>query len=208
MLTSMRVGTIDQLLEEHYMTYCEQAFTDFCDWYWPCSFHKYNVRCVNVSFGHGKGHQNAAGKLLATGYYVPSFDEYDDLYNWTKELDLELRKIQMAKNDLTSRYNNESNTCTEHIENMKTSYKLVGSAGDFRNHHTCFCCLRDIPVHPLTCGHVLCSACVHSYGEPRGRRSIEMLNCPICQAYNLESSSPIINFMPPLAGARVLSLDG
>lgn len=190
------------------MTYCEQAFTDFCDWHWPCAYRKRNNHCANVYFGHAKGHQNAAGKVLATGRYIPSFRYHDDLSKWIQTLKRDLKKSQAFKNDARLGFNIEQDTCAQHIKNMRIFYQWVRSDSDFRNHHTCFCCLRDTPVHPLTCGHVLCDACVHSYGVPKGTRSIEMLDCPLCQAHNLKSPTSIINFMPPFAGVRVLSLDG
>ena len=208
MLTSMRAGTPNQLLEDHYMDYCEQAFTDFCEWHWPCNFHKKDVRCVNVYSGHAKGHQNAAGKVLAAGNYVTSFHYNNDLCRWIQRIDKDLDSIQMSKDDAGPRFNVEEVISSLHIENMKTFYKEIGSTNSFSSHYTCFCCLREIPVHPLACGHVLCSACVRSYGVPKGTGSVEMHKCPICQAQNLRLSSCLVRFMPPLAGVRVLSLDG
>ena len=57
------LGTPTQLLEDYYMTFYEQAFSDFCDRHWPCSFRKKKERCANVNFGHAsKGHQNQRGE--------------------------------------------------------------------------------------------------------------------------------------------------
>ena len=190
------------------MHYCEQAFTDFCEWYWPCNFQKRGIRCVNVSSGHAKGHQNAAGKVIATGNYVPSFHYNSDLCRWIQRVERDLNSMQMSKDDLSPSLNVEDVISTLHIENMKTFYKEMGSANDFSSHYTCFCCLREIPVHPLACGHVLCSACVRSYGAPKGTGVVEMHRCPICQAQDRRFSSCLVRFMPPLAGVRVLSLDG
>ena len=204
----MRAGTPNQLLEDYYMNYCEQAFADFCDWHWPCNYQKKNARCVNVYFGHAKGHQNAAGKVLANGDYVPSFHYSNDLARWLFRLDQEINNIQVSKDDARPSRNVEEVLPALHVENMKTFYREIGSASNFRSHITCFCCLREIPVHPLTCGHVLCSPSERSYGVSKGRVLMEMLQCPICLAQDLWMSSCLIRFMPPLAGVRVLCLDG
>lgn len=204
----MRAGTPNQLLEDHYMDHCEQAFADFSEWHWPCNFQKKNVRCVNVYSGHAKGHQNAAGKILAAGNYVPSFNYNNDLCRWIQRLDKDLNSIQMSRDDVSPGFNVEEVIPTLHVENMKMFYREIGSANNFSSHYTCFCCLREIPEHSLNCGHVLCSACVRSYGVPKGTEFVEMRTCPICQAQDLPLSSCLVKFKPPLAGVRVLCLDG
>lgn len=206
MLTSMRAGTPSQLLENYYMNYCEQAFADFCDFHWPCNFQKRNIRCANVNSGHSKGHQNAVGKLLADGSYLPSFHYDDDLCRWMLRLEQEITNIQVFKDDSRPTLKvEESPSILLHLENIQKFYRKIGFASDFRSHYTCCCCLSEIPIHPLPCGHVLCSPCVRSYGIPKGRRHIEILRCPICQVQVYDC---LIDFMPPLAGARILCLDG
>ena len=208
MLMNMRTGTPNQLFEDHYMEYCEQAFTDFCEWHWPCNFQKKDSRCVNVYSGHAKGHQNAAGKVLAVGSFVPSFHHNNELCKWIQRIDKDLNKIQISKDDASPGFNVDEVISKLHIENMKTFCKEMGHTNNLSSHYTCFCCLREIPIHPLACGHVLCSACVCSYGVSKDTGTVKMDNCPICQAQNLRQSSSLVCFMPPLAGARVLSLDG
>ncbi len=205
MLIVTRAGTPNQLLENYYMHYCEQAFADFCDFHWPCDFQKKNIRCANVNSGHSKGHQNAVGKLLANGPYLPSFHYRDDLCKWMLRLDQEITNIQVSKDESGPSLKVEDSPSTLHLENIQKFYRTIGSARDFRSHYTCYCCLREIPIHPLTCGHVLCSPCVRSYGEHKGRIHMEILRCPICQA---QDYGCLIKFMPPLAGARILCLDG
>lgn len=207
MLTSMRAGTPKQLVEDYYMDYCEKAFSDFCDWHWPCNFQKKNFRCANVRSGHAKGHQNTAGKVMAPGLYSPSFRYYNDLGRWLRRLDQEINNIQNSKGDARSSLNVEA-VPTLHVANMKNFYRKKGSPRKFRSHYTCFCCLREVPVHLLTCGHVLCSPCVRSYGVPKGRVFMEMLKCPICLVDDIRMPSCLIRFMPPLAGVRILCLDG
>ena len=193
------------MLEDYYMDYCEQAFADFCDFYWPCNFQKRNHRCANVYSGHAKGHQNALGKLIANGAYVPSFNYKNDLCKWMLRLDHEINNIQISKDDTRPSLKIEESPSNLHLDNVKTFYRTIGSPSDFKSHYTCYCCLREIPIHPLACGHVLCSPCVRSYGKHKGKIFMELSKCPICQVQNHGS---LIKFMPPLAGARVLCLDG
>ena len=187
------------------MDYCEQAFALFCDFHWPCDFQKKNLSCANVSSGHARGHQNALGKLLAYGVYVPSFHYKNDLDRWMVRLDQEINNIQASKWDGRPSLKVEESPSTRHLENLETFYRTIGSASNFRSHYTCYCCLREIPIHPLACGHVLCSPCVRSYGKHNGKVFMEMSSCPIC---HVQDSGTLIKFMPPLAGVRVLCLDG
>lgn len=152
----MRIGTLNQLLENYYMDYCEQAFADFCDFHWQCSFQKKNHRCANVFSGHAKGHQIAMGKVLAYGDYIPSYHYKIDLCIWLRKLEKEISKIEGFK-DARPNSKVKKSPSDLHLENMKTFYRSIGSASNFRSHYTCYCCLREIPIHPLACGHVLCS---------------------------------------------------
>ena len=194
------------------MAYCEQALNDFCDRHWPCNFSKKKERCANVYFGHAsKGHQNKDGKLLESGGFRSSFHYNNELGNWIQGLEHEIMQMQEKKDralldgpDL----NSEEITSKLHLENIRYFYTQIGSAINFTSHSTCFCCLREIPVHPLSCGHVLCTPCVRSYGMSKERGSIEMIECPIDSAEERWLESCLVQFKPPLAGVRILCLDG
>lgn len=192
------------------MSYCERAFTEFCDMHWPCSFHKGKMQCAKVEVAHGtKGHQTAQGKVIQSGEYVPSFHYNRDLRQWIQCLEREMGRIEHAKDANRPILNAEIATPTLHVENLRTFYSNVGSASDFKSHCTCFCCLREVPLHPLTCGHVLCDPCVHSYGTPKESGLIEVSQCPICLPVERRPHpATTIQFKPPLAGVRVLCLDG
>ena len=193
------------------MIYCEQAFNDFCDRHWPCSFqNNRKIRCTNVYLGHtsDKGHQNAMGKVIGDGDYVPSFNYNNDLSRWIQSLEREMDRIEQAKVSSRPGLKADDIILTLHAQNVQTFYHNIGLANNFISHYTCFCCLREIPLHPLTCGHVLCSPCVFSYGMPRGSGLIEILECPICMPRERWPQPTIIQFKHALAGVRVLSLDG
>ncbi|KAL8968226.1 MAG: hypothetical protein Q9183_002563 [Haloplaca sp. 2 TL-2023] len=205
-----RLGAPSHLLDSYYMSYCERAFTDFCDMHWPCSFRKGKLQCVKVAVGHNtKGHQTAQGKLIETGEYVPSFRYHNDLRQWIQSLEKELANIEFAKDTSRPMLNPENVIPTLHVDNLQAFYSNIGSASDFKSHSTCFCCLREVPLHPLTCGHVLCTPCVYSYGTPRDTELIEVSHCPICLPEERRSYlAATIEFKPKLAGVRVLCLDG
>lgn len=208
MLTNMRTGAPSQLLEHYYMDYCEQALDEFCCRHWPCQFRSGCKPCVNVKFGHAKGHQDAAGKLLRKGDYTPSFHFKSLMGYWTVWLGERIKSIQESKDHIRPSLDIEKVIPAMHHENMRKFYKDIGPTSNFRSHYTCFCCLRESPVHPLTCGHVLCSPCVRFYGVPKDEGSLEMLECPICPAKSVLNPPCLIGFKRPLAGSRVLCLDG
>ena len=198
------------MLDSYYMSYCERAFTDFCDMHWPCSFRKGKLQCVKVAVGHNtKGHQTAQGKVIETGDYVPSFHYHKELGQWIQSLEQALQKIESAKDTSRPMLNAENVIPKLHVDNLQTFYSNIGSANNFRSHCTCFCCLREVPLHPLTCGHVLCTPCVRSYGTSKDTELIEVSQCPICLPEERQSYlSTTIQFKPKLAGVRVLCLDG
>ncbi len=204
-LTTRRAGTPKQLFEDYYMSYCEQAFAYFCDCHWPCEFEKCGTCCANFFSSHGKGHQDAKGKILAKGAYKSSFSYGEEFWRWTLWLEYDIKRLQGSKYNAKPSLKGKETPATLHLENIKKFYNGMGSANNFQSHYTCFCCLREISLHPLSCGHTLCSPCVRSYGVPNGKMSMVMLSCPICQAQNHDS---LIKFMPPLAGQRILCLDG
>lgn len=178
--------------------------------HWPCSFRKGKLQCVKVEVGHNtKGHQTAQGKVIEAGDYIPSFHYNRDMRQWIQCLERELAKIEFAKDSSRPMLNPENVIPTLHVENLRSFYSNVGSASDFRSHCTCFCCLREVPLHPLACGHVLCSPCVHSYGTPKEAELIEVSKCPICLPEERRPyPATMIQFKPKLAGVRVLCLDG
>ena len=194
------------------MYFCEVAFSDFCDRYWPCGFQRKGVRCVGVALTHdAKGHQSANGKVLATGSYEPSYSYTHELRNWFRELEAFVHEFQEIKDKrCLSRpdLNPDRITSELHSGNLQLFYGSIGSADRFKSHSTCLSCLREIPEHPLICGHVLCTLCVKMYGVAKNKELIKLSRCPLDGTKETWSSSCHVSFKPPLAGVRVLSLDG
>ncbi|KAG0559371.1 hypothetical protein KC19_10G099700 [Ceratodon purpureus] len=72
-------------------------------------------------------------------------------------------------------------------------------------YHVCVSCMVDLPTEMLSCGHIICAMCAKEVTtEPRLSKIID-LRCPVCLSPN---SKWYPNDLPPLAGYRILSLDG
>jgi hypothetical protein len=97
-----------------------------------------------------------------------------------------------------------------HRVHAETFYQGLGGAERFVSHQTCYCCLRELAENPLPCGHVLCTPCIKSYGKPNANLpySYVMTSCPIHQSNTVFPTNFSVSFKPPLAGVRILSLDG
>ena len=108
-----------------------------------------------------------------------------------------------------SNFTTEDNAASElHRDYMASFYHRFRPASHFVSHLTCFSCLREPPEYPLPCGHVLCRPCVQSFGKPRGRGLIQLRDCPFHDAETRWQDPYLVTIKPPLAGTRVLALDG
>ncbi|KAF2019496.1 hypothetical protein BU24DRAFT_431280 [Aaosphaeria arxii CBS 175.79] len=207
-------GPPQEVFEKHYLLHCDTALENFCASYWPCKYRGKNGEpCVNVPGSHSKGHQNSKGNVMRPGEYMSdfTFEQFGDA--WLQYLQLHLTKMQ---HDLSARLMQPPSLSEVtvvkklHHTNMELFYKKLDGAQGFISHQTCFSCLRELAEHPLPCGHVLCTPCIKSYGRPHPNLlySYAMTSCPLHQAHTVFSSHWPIFFKPPLAGVRVLSLDG
>ncbi|KAL8765647.1 MAG: hypothetical protein Q9209_007327 [Squamulea sp. 1 TL-2023] len=142
-----RLRAPSYLLDSYYMSYCERAFTDFCDIHWPCSFRKDKLQCAKPKVGHNtKGHQTAEGKVIESGDYIPSFHYNRDLRQWIQSLEREMAKIEYAKDSSRPSVNAENATPAIHAENLRSFYSNIGSASDFKSHSFTPRELHNIPV--------------------------------------------------------------
>lgn len=207
-------GPINQILEKHYLDHCDSALEDFCAIFWPCTFrNKRGDRCVNVKERHTKGHQNQRGHIIGTGPYEATFtfDGFAD--DWLRHLQDSLTHFQKDVDDMKmttpTAMEGEIETKVHHT-NVNKFYHHIGGAQKFVSHSTCFCCLRELAEHPLPCGHVLCTPCVVGYGKPHSELagSYVIASCPLHDYDTVFPTPWEVYFKPPLAGVRVLSLDG
>jgi hypothetical protein len=196
-----------------------EALGQFCRRYWRCSFEHKNERCALVREGHGsKGHQKSDGKLLAPGNYTANFDANKTAIKFNDNLiqvigdmqrKLEQRRLQRAEQGGAYEDEDEQAAISElHGINTRAFFEHVGNVDNFVSHLACFSCLRELPEHPLPCGHVLCTPCIEACGRRYGKSTVMLRNCPL-HSDDLSWPSPWeINIKPLYAGVRILSLDG
>jgi hypothetical protein len=161
--------------------------------------------------GHTKGHQNKRGKIIGTGPYSASFtwDSFGD--EWLQLLKEHVQRIHEAistKMLQNNRSNEKKEASLLHKETMRDFYHRLGGAVRFTSHSACFCCLREMPEHPLPCGHVLCTPCVRAYGWVKRGSVVQVDSCPMHYDQTPFPTPWILKFKPDFAGVRILSLDG
>lgn len=211
MLTYLFVGTINHLLEQEYMDFCDYALSEFCDQFLPCSFQNHKGRCMNQRLTHSqKGHQDHRGRIIGSGLYQSSFNYDDYIAEWEDLMQKNISHIEkviqeklsadrkLDENDAVSAY---------HLEQVNMFYRSVGGYPKYKSHSVCLCCLREVPKHPLPCGHVLCYECVCMRSQ-RERNSISLQRCPLHLSSEPFNRPWSIVRKPDLAGVRLLSLDG
>ncbi|KAF2736521.1 hypothetical protein EJ04DRAFT_462876 [Polyplosphaeria fusca] len=206
-------GPAEEILEKAYMDFCDTALEDFCAMFWPCGFSGKGGRCVNAQIFHQKGHQNEKGKIIGTGPYQSDFTWEVFADDWLRHLQSHLADFQAKVHTQLSRNASLTEllvTTDLHHANINVFYQRLGGAQKFVSHSVCLCCLRELPEHPLPCGHVLCTPCIKGYGRPSESitSSYSMASCPLHEEDSTFPSPSEVIFKPTLAGVRVLSLDG
>jgi len=193
---------------EYYGHHCEAAFVTFSNRHWICEYGEGKNACVNVRQAHSsKDHQNALGSITP-GTYMCSFKPESAMAEWIQQVSSWLDQLQVDREHNFSIANSTliEYTTKAHRTILQHFYSNAGGASRFKSHTSCFCCLRELPEHPLLCGHVFCTACVLSYARPHGHGTYEFWYCPLHSDDSLEPS--LITLKPALAGVRVLCLDG
>jgi hypothetical protein len=195
-----------------------EALQGFTTEYWPCSFVNRNGRCSLVSAGHSvKGHQRVDGRILAPGEYQPDFDRDRVLQGWYDSLvrnigdlqrKLESKRLQQSQEAPYDDEDEEAAVVEIHSQQTRDFFDKIGNVSQFISHLACFSCLRELPEHPLPCGHVLCTPCVEAYGKRSGKSTMTIESCPLHSSATRWITPWEINIKPEYAGVRILSLDG
>lgn len=212
-LTKRWIGPAEQILAKAYIDFCDSALEDFCAIFWPCTFSNKLGRCVNVQDRHKKGHQNEKGKIIGTGEYISDFTWETFADDWERLLQEHLSHFQTNVQQQITYDTTISElvaTTNLHHANVNAFYQRLGGAQRFISHSACFCCLREMAEHPLSCGHVLCTPCIKGYGKAHeGTAGLyTVATCPLHEADTAGQAPWEVHFKPPLAGVRILSLDG
>lgn len=116
---------------------------------------------------------------------------------------LELERTRDRANPATS---DETLVLRLHSKIMAQFYGRRSPAHNFKSHWICVCCFVGTALHPLHCGHVLCTPCVKGYGDCVNRYDYSIRRCPLHP--DGTQLSYTIRFKPEFAGVRLLSLDG
>lgn len=168
---------------------------------------------MNTRDGHARGHQDERGRPLEEGDYYSNFasDSYRSTWHaHLKDVLLHNEKLmeRRAPVSLHDHQPDEAHKAAEqHLNMMNEFYQNLGGAKDFQSNVTCLSCLRDMPEHPLPCGHIICSLCVRTFGETSSMTTFSLSFCPL-ETDKVWGRRIQISLKPTLAGVRALSLDG
>ncbi|KAH7009972.1 hypothetical protein EDB80DRAFT_838977 [Ilyonectria destructans] len=202
-------GTYSNLLRNTYLDPLLAALLEFCNHWLRCSFERDGAECRNVRNSHKKGHQAHTGRILARGHFESAFVADEFFPVWMDEIDRHIRNLDARLGHFDR---DESATIPRiHIDVMADFYRTLDPnkpAASFRSNLTCLCCVRSIPENVLPCGHILCKACIQSYGINVGQGLFRLHYCPL-HPRNTDWPEPAeIKFKPDEAGVRILCLDG
>lgn len=211
-----RKGRVDELFS-NYEKFFDWAMGEYLEMHYPCSYISPDGtrQCMLVKARHQpKGHQDEKG-IIAAGDYQAAFDSAF-LPQWKSQLraaigsiqrDFQYELEQVSHSAEVPAIPEERIALDLHGEYLNQFFEAVGPASSICSHATCFCCLMDVPEHPLPCGHVLCTACIRAYGK-QTRSNVVVPCCPLHIESTRWAKPTIIKFKPPGAGVRILSLDG
>lgn len=175
---------------------------------------------MNVKSSHmTKGHQTSWGKIIASGPYESAFSPFNFADQWKMYLKTRLQETEAGFQDLrnaTAPKRDDPLTANDRILAYELHQTCMArffrsyegyNASRFTSLTTCYCCLMEVPEHPLQCGHVLCTGCVRAYGHQFDSHSMLMDYCPLHLGQRFDRPW-IIHFKPDYAGVRILTLDG
>lgn len=210
-----RKGRVDQLFI-NYEKFFDYALGEFLELHYPCSYVSADGtrQCMLVKARHlPKGHQDEKG-IIAAGDYQAAFGA-SFLPQWKAQLRAAIEgihrdfsyELEQAASDQTQTVPEEKIALDLHLEHLNDFFEAVGPASSICSHATCFCCLMDVPEHPLPCGHVFCMACIKAYGK-QTKELVSLSCCPLHTASTKWARPALVRSKPTLAGVRILSLDG
>jgi hypothetical protein len=198
-----------------YKPQIKEALKNLFDEAWPCeAIHPtLKQRCIIVRATHGtKGHQLASGKIWNGKYESSQASNVDEIF-----LNGVMAIFQNVFRGIDA--NQQQETCkSDPVDEKRVAFQLhkelvIRRHGDFlrteprlASHFVCLCCLFDIPMHSLPCGHTICEECFVAAAERHSDTVHLLYTCPIC-LQELEHHCEIA-VKPSTAGIRMLSLDG
>jgi hypothetical protein len=174
-----------------------------------------NERCVVVRARHRtKGHQLASGTMWAGQYLTDPdvnaesvfidgvYDVFFTLYRTLMERE-RTRGLTGAAQELQIAFENHQGPILQELcQFFQTEPPLI-------SHTICLCCLFQVPIHPLLCGHILCDPCFSALSVDTREHVKSITCCPIClKNWNYGRTNVEVVCKPANAGLRILTLDG
>ncbi len=201
-------GTYSTLLRNTFSAPIKAALDEFCEKWLRCKFESGGKTCCNVQNSHKKGHQESNGKIFAKGEYDAEFNSEDFINGWMTAIDNRLEHLSAKLNQMGVEGQQERDLVPRlHRDEIKDFLPTTAKV-PIISHATCFCCVRKVPEHVLPCGHVLCKACVESFGTKDLDGAYELECCPLHPDQTRWLDPARITPKPLGAGVRVLCLDG
>ena len=209
-------GELDKLFA-NYKKFFEYAMTEYLELQCPCSYVSSDGTrsCKLVKARHWvKGHQDEKG-IIAAGEYLSGFDD-KFAEDWTEQLETAIQDLhriysrelgRIATKSEYATYSEERVAFAMHLDHLHRFYQAIGPATWVRSNSTCFCCLMDVPQHPLPCGHALCDRCARACGV-MDQSTLVVSWCPLHRDVTHWAQPTIIKYKPREAGVRILALDG
>lgn len=168
---------------------------------------------MNRKSTHDKGHQLRNGSVHS-GEYESSFS-MDTLRSFFQQkiyarLVHFLARLENECRDRSDGKSEELVAAELHRDKNIRSYyeKFRSSNGSIFSNTSCLVCLMYTPEHRLPCGHVLCTPCLQAYGKSEQDVLITISSCPMPHRRIYWNDRWSIPIKPPLAGTRILCLDG
>ncbi|KAL9049151.1 MAG: hypothetical protein Q9162_007370 [Coniocarpon cinnabarinum] len=158
-----------------------------------------------------RGHQNDKGRIIGNGPFESTFTYEGFINEWLQIIKTDVMEVQHSIDDKFAAdegMSEERIVTNDHLTRVTRFYRTCGGASRYLSNTICLCCFREVPKHPLQCGHVLCESCINAYAVEQRPTFVKIENCPLHPPETRWQAPWIIARKPPLAGVRVLCLDG
>ncbi|KAH6989842.1 hypothetical protein EDB80DRAFT_162470 [Ilyonectria destructans] len=172
-------------------------------------------KCTNTRKGHGRGHQSSGGELGSGDFDAAGFEAA----KFVKKVDERVRELISDVNTQPA-YERRNWMVKTHLSTLNCNSGYLTAAVAESGNTTrglsnvpCFGCLVRKPEYRLPCGHYICGTCIERFQDQDnvlGSFHIARHSkCLLCHSTEPNGSWPVsVALQPPLAGVRVLSLDG
>ena len=183
----------------------EQAQTDI-DGGLPCAAYRVErgqrCHCDTVRGKHLDGF-HASNNLSAKGNAFRWDGEFAPEPRLQRAADA-CRLVNLAESAIRDPTPLDVKVIRRQLSEVRASERLEHGLEIISSDLVCVCCIVELPTEVLSCGHIICAMCAKEEAETRSLETIIDLTCPVC----LCSAKWYPKDLPPLAGYRILSLDG